>query len=126
LCGAATITLERRAQVDFSLPTFVDGAAVLLPVDADREFEALAGERVGVRDGTTTEAVLRASLEASGMQAEVVTFDDHQAGLTALEDGEIAAYFGDQSILFGLFFASDMADMLVVSDNMLTIEKHGL
>ena len=30
LCGAATITLARRERVDFSLPTFVDGAAVLL------------------------------------------------------------------------------------------------
>jgi polar amino acid transport system substrate-binding protein/glutamate/aspartate transport system substrate-binding protein len=126
LCGAATITLERRARVDFSLPTFVDGAAVLLPRDADPEFAALEGERVGVREGTTTEASLRASLQALGIEAEVVTFDNHQAALTALEDGEIAAYFGDQSILFGLFFASDMADTLVVSENMLTIEKHGL
>jgi polar amino acid transport system substrate-binding protein/glutamate/aspartate transport system substrate-binding protein len=126
LCGAATITLERRARVDFSLPTFVDGAAVLLPRDADPELDALAGQRVGVRDGTTTEDSLHATLEAAGIEAEVVTFDSHQAGLTALEGGEIAAYFGDQSILFGLFFGSDMGDTLVVSENMLTIEKHGL
>lgn len=126
LCGAATITLERRATVNFSLPTFVDGAAVLLPRDSDPEFDALAGKRIGVREGTTTEESLRASLAAKGMQAEVVTFDDHQAALGALEAGEIDAYFGDQSILFGLFFASEMADTLVVSENTLTIEKQGL
>jgi polar amino acid transport system substrate-binding protein/glutamate/aspartate transport system substrate-binding protein len=126
LCGAATITLARREKVDFSIPTYVDGAAVLLPRDADPEFDALAGQKVGVRAGTTTEEVLRASLAAAKIDAEVVTFDDHQAALAALESDAIGAYFGDQSILFGLFFASDMSDTLVVSDNTLTIEKQGL
>ncbi len=126
LCGADTITLERRARVDFSLPTFVDGAAVLLPLGADPELAALEGKQVGVRGGTTTETVLRATLEAAGVQAEVVVFDDHHAALAAIEAGEITAYFGDQSILYGLFFDSDMSQELVVSDNMLTVEKHGL
>ena len=46
--------------------------------------------------------------------------------MAALEAGEIDAYFGDQSILFGLFFASDASESLVVSENTLTVEKHGL
>jgi polar amino acid transport system substrate-binding protein/glutamate/aspartate transport system substrate-binding protein len=126
LCGAATITLTRRETVDFSLPTFVDGAAVLLPRDADPEFDALAGKNIGVRSGTSTEEVLRNTIEAKGMQATVVTFEAHDAALAALEAGEIDAYFGDQSILFGLFFASDLSESLVVSENTLTVEKHGL
>jgi polar amino acid transport system substrate-binding protein len=126
LCGAATITLGRRERVDFSLPTFVDGAAVMLPRGAEAEFDALAGKRIGVRAGTTTEEILGNSLKAKGMQAEVVPFDDHQAGLAALEEGRVDAYFADQSILFGLFFASDVAESLVVSENTLTVEKHGL
>lgn len=126
LCGAATITLSRRGEVDFSLPVFVDGAAVILPRGAPTEFEALEGQRIGVLEGTTTEELLRATLEAEGMQAEFVVFDDHQDGLSALEAGEIAAYFGDQSILYGMFFDSDMGDELVVSENLLTVEKQGL
>ena len=126
LCGAATITLGRRERVDFSLPTFVDGAAVMLPRDAEPEFDALAGKRIGVHAGTTTEEILGNSLKAKGMQAEVVPFDSHDAGLAALEEGEIDAYFADQSILFGLFFASDLSEQLVVSENTLTVEKHGL
>ncbi len=126
LCGAATITLTRRELVDFSLPTFVDGAAVLLPRDSDPNFDALAGKKIGVHSGTSTEEILRNSLKAKGMDAEVVTFDNHQDGLTALETGEIDAYFGDQSILFGLFFASDLSETLAVSDNTLTVEKQGL
>ena len=39
--------------MDFSLPTFVDGAAVMLPRDAEPEFDALAGKQIGVHAGTT-------------------------------------------------------------------------
>jgi polar amino acid transport system substrate-binding protein/glutamate/aspartate transport system substrate-binding protein len=126
LCGAATVTLTRREQVDFSLPIFVDGAAVLLPRDSDPNFDALAGKKIGVHVDTSTEATLRNTLEAKGMAAEVVTFEAHDAGLAAVEAGEIDAYFADQSILFGLFFASDLSDSLVVSDNTLTVEKQAL
>ncbi|HRW16177.1 amino acid ABC transporter substrate-binding protein [Amaricoccus sp.] len=126
LCGAASITLDRREIVDFSLPVFVDGAAVMLPADAPHEFEALAGKKIGVRAGTTTEIILRNSLAAKAMEAEVVPLENHTEGLAALEEGRIDAYFGDQSILFALYFASDMAESFVVSDNTLTVEKQGL
>lgn len=126
LCGAATITLTRREKVDFSLPVFVDGAAVILPKGAPTEFDTLAGKKIGVHAATTTEASLKATLAAKGMTAEVVAFDTHQAGLAALEEGQVDAYFGDQSILFGLFFESDMSEGLVVSENTLTVEKQGL
>ena len=81
LCGADTITLTRREQVDFSIPTFVDGAAVLLPRDSATNLDALAGKKIGVRAGTTTEEVLRGTLAAKKMQADVVTFDSHPDGL---------------------------------------------
>jgi polar amino acid transport system substrate-binding protein/glutamate/aspartate transport system substrate-binding protein len=126
LCGAASITLSRREIVDFSLPTFVDGAAVLLPKDADPNFDALKDKKIGVRAATSTEETLRNTLAAKSMPAEVIAFDSHDAALAALEDGAIDAYFGDQSILFGLFFESDLSEQLVVSENTLTIEKHGL
>ncbi len=126
LCGAASITLARREQVNFSLPTFVDGAAVMLHRGADPKFDALAGKKIGVHAATSTETTLRNSLKAKGMDAEVVTFDSHDAGLAALESGDIDAYFGDQSILFRLYFASEQRKSLVVSDNTLTIEKQGL
>ena len=126
LCGADTITLSRRELVDFSLPTFVDGAAVLLRKGSDPTFEALANKRIGVRAGTTTEEVLRATLAAKNMKADVVTSDSHADGLAALEGQAIDAYFGDQSILFQLYFQSGDRDALMISENTLTIEEHGL
>lgn len=127
LCGATTVTLSRRDSVDFSIPTYVDGAAALLPRDEiSSGMVSLAGKRVGVHAGTTTEAALRKSLAAEQVDAEVVTFDDHKAGRDALAAGEIAAYFGDQSILIGLIVTSADRDALVLSNEMLTVEKQAL
>lgn len=126
LCGAASVTLERRKAVDFSTPIFIDGAAVMIPRGANPEFSALAGKRIGVRSGTTTEVILNNTLTASGMEAELAPFENHGEAMAALEASEIDAYFGDQSILFGLLFASDMMEKFAVSDNTLTVEKQAL
>ncbi len=126
LCDPSTITLTRREQVDFSIPTFVDGAAVLLPKGASPELSALAGKNVGVVEGTTTEEALRNTLAATKTQATIVPVSSHEAGIEALETGKIDAYFGDQAILFHLLATSDKADKLSISDNTLTVEKQAL
>ena len=79
-----------------------------------------------MRAGTTTEQVLRATLDAKKMKADVVTFDSHPDGVKALEDGKVDAYFGDQSILYSLLFKSDKANELSISDKTLTVEIQGL
>jgi polar amino acid transport system substrate-binding protein/glutamate/aspartate transport system substrate-binding protein len=126
LCEAATVTLTRREQVDFSIPTFIDGAAVLLRKGSEPTFDALAGKRIGVHDATTTEDMLRKSLEEQGISAEIVETVSHQDGLAALLAGEIDAYFGDQSVLIGLLLSSPERETLALSDNTLSVEKHAL
>ena len=54
LCGAATITLSRRALVDLSVPTYVDGTTVALKADGPNSFEELAGQKIGVRSASRT------------------------------------------------------------------------
>lgn len=126
LCGAATITLGRRALVDFSDPIYVDGISLMLPKEADPSMEALAGKKVGVRAGTTTEETVRNSFQRAEVDAELVSFDNHRAGMAAMETGEIDAYFADQSILFNLYFGSDAKEKFKVSTEVLSIEKQGL
>ncbi len=126
LCGAATITQSRRELVDFSVPVYVDGTAVLLPKDASDELKDLVGKRVGVRLGTTTLDALENTMQAAGVTAEVFKFDDHKAGLAAMQRNEIDAYFADQSILFYLAFSEEAKDLFKVSPSILTIEKQGL
>jgi len=126
LCGAATITQKRREIVDFSVPTYVDGTAVMLPKDADTDLTKLAGKKIGVRSGTTTQDALANTMAAADVTAEVVRFADHKAGLAAMKSGEISAYFADQSILFFLLHASDSTQSLKVTGEIMTIEKQGL
>ncbi|WP_127112978.1 amino acid ABC transporter substrate-binding protein [Shimia sediminis] len=126
LCGAATITLERRKTVDFSIPTFVDGTSILVRSDGPDQFAAYAGKKMGVRSNTTTKEALTNTLNQAGMQAEVMSFESHLDGIKALESGGIDAYFADQSILASLHRTSPNALNLKMSNEILTIEKHGL
>ncbi|CUH51561.1 amino acid ABC transporter substrate-binding protein [Shimia marina] len=126
LCGAATITLARRNLVDFSIPVFADGTSVLLPLNGSESFADLAGKKLGVRTGTTTEAALSATLTAAAILAEVVRFEDHVSAMKAMESGELDAYFADQSILAGLWLSSPEQQNLRLGQNLLSIEQHGL
>ena len=72
LCDPTSMTMSRRAIVDFSLPTFIDGAGVLHRADAVYRLEDLRGKRIGVLRGTTTEEVLKTTLAQLKIQAELV------------------------------------------------------
>jgi polar amino acid transport system substrate-binding protein/glutamate/aspartate transport system substrate-binding protein len=126
LCGATTATLARRALIDFSVPTFIDGAGVLLRADGPDSFAELAGESVGVRADTTTEEALRNTLQRQGMEATVVPVDSHEDGLARLEAGEITAYFADQAILIFLVSGSQAPDDLKVGEGQFTLEPYAL
>ncbi len=126
LCSADTATLTRRKLIDFSVPTFIEGAGVLLRADGPDRFADLAGATVGVRAATTTEAALRNTLQRHGMQATVVPVDSHEDGLARLEAGEIMAYFADQAILVFLMSGSDAPEKLKLSEGQFTLEPYAL
>src|SRR3954471_23235317 len=98
LCETTSATLSRRAVVDFSITTFLDGASLMIGADGPRNLEALAGRKIGVLAGTTTESALRNSLGGAGITADVTPLKTHAEGLAMLEDGKISAYFADRSI----------------------------
>ncbi len=126
LCGAATITLSRRELVDFSIPVFVDGAALLLQRGREATLESFDGARIGVRSNTTTEEALRTSLAKSEADVRIVTFDDHAEGVQAALEGQVAAYLADQTILVFYLLATGTADRFEVTRDPLTVEKQGL
>jgi ABC-type amino acid transport substrate-binding protein len=93
LCDPSSVTLARREMVDFSLPTFLDGASVLSrSIRPVQRFEDLAGKRVGVLAGTTTEQVLHKSLDDLGLRATIVPVSDHRAGVDLLSGDKLDAY----------------------------------
>ncbi len=126
LCGATTATLSRRALIDFSLPVFVDGASVLFRATGPKNFEDLAGHKIGVRAGTTTEAALGITLEDLALNAKVVAVSDHNDGLQRLEAKEISAYFADQAILLFLMIKSKSPKELRLSKRFFTYEPYAI
>src|SRR5208283_4084579 len=105
-------TLSRRQHIDFSIATFVDGASLLVRSDGPGDFGALAGKKVGVLGGTTTEQSLRDTLASANIQAEVAPAKTHEEGLKLLESGAVAAYFADRAILAYLAAKSPDSDKL--------------
>jgi len=126
LCEATSATLSRRELVDFSIPTFVDGASLMIRTDGPRDLKAMAGQKIGVLSGTTTEIALRQSLQKAAINAEIVSAQSHSEGLAMLEDGKITAYFADKSILESLIRNSKAPDKLVIAKNYLSIEPYAL
>ena len=126
LCEPTSETLSRREQVDFSITTFIDGASLVVAGDGPADFRALAGQKVGVLAGTTTEKGLSDTLAGAGIAAEVVPAKTHDEGLAMLGKGAIVAYFGDRAILS--YFASRSPDSsrLRVADNYFSIEPYAL
>ncbi len=126
LCGATTVTLSRRAVVDFSVPIFVTGMGVLYREGGPASFAELAGKTIGLRRGTTTEEVLERELTAAGLEATFTSVDSHQAGVAALEAGSIDAYFADRAILVFLQFTSEAPAQLRVSERQFSHEPYAL
>jgi ABC-type amino acid transport substrate-binding protein len=126
LCGASSVTLERRKLVDFSLLTFVTGSSVLYRKDGPADFLDLVGQKVGVRAGTTTEEGLKRALAEAGIEAQVVAVENHEEGRRALEDGALAAYFADRAILAMLGREAQRPENLVLSDRFFSYEPYAL
>jgi ABC-type amino acid transport substrate-binding protein len=118
--------LSRRQLVDFSIPTFLDGASLIVRADGPKKLNELTGRKVGVAAGTTTEESLRNSLRDAGIGAEVVAAETHRDGLAMLEDGTISAYFADRSILLFLIKDSKAPEKLRLADDYLSVEPYAL
>ena len=144
LCGASTVTLERRELVSFSIPVFRTGIAAVMRADAPaflRDtlakrrstlparaalFQAFADRIFGVRANTTAETWLRGGIRSLASNATLVTVDSHDDGLRQVGDGELDAYFADRAILLGLIAARSDPDQFVIGERLYTHEPYGL
>jgi len=126
LCEPTSATLSRREMVDFSIPTFVDGASLIIRADGPHDLKAMSGQKIGVVAGTTTEQALRNSLKEAGITSDVISAKTHAEGLAMLDDGKISAYFADRSILVSLIKESKAPGKLMLAENYLSIEPYAL
>jgi glutamate/aspartate transport system substrate-binding protein len=99
-CGTTTITLSRMERVDFSVPIFVDGGALAVRAHSPvRRVADLAGRRVAVIAGTTTERALSAALDVAEAKATLVPVANPDEGALAIRAGRADAYAGDRIVL---------------------------
>lgn len=126
LCESATATLQRRAIVDFSIPIFIDGASFAIGPDGPRDVSQLAGKKVAVLPGTTTEQELRRALGGTHVDAEIVLVKTNQEGVEMVEKRRVAAYFADRATLSYLLRKEKQFANLLLADAYLSIEPIAL
>ncbi|MFN3614033.1 MAG: transporter substrate-binding domain-containing protein [Rubrimonas sp.] len=125
-CGPISATLERRAMADFSIPIYVDAAAMLTRRGETVEFGALDGRRVALRAGATLEHSLPVAFERQSVSADVVAVSEHAEGLARLIGRDIDAYFADPSALLFLVASSGMAEDLAITPQILVVPPQAL
>jgi ABC-type amino acid transport substrate-binding protein len=127
LCEGTSITIKRMATMDFTFETFVSGASLMLRADQKiANLNDLAGKKIGVLGKTTTADGLRATLKQRKINAAVVEFSNHDAGLAALEGKSVDAYFADRELLVGLQDRAKNPKSLAVADDYMTNEPYAL
>lgn len=126
LCDSLTETLERRALVDFSITTFVDGTSFAIRNDGPQDIQKMAGKKVGAIAGTLTEEELKKGLASVHVDATIVPFTKPQDAMAALEKGEIAAYFAGGAMLTALIKDHKDASKILLANTYLSIEPFAL
>ena len=126
-CGSTTHTLSREEQVDFSNMTFVDGGSFISKArNKLATIKELAGRKISVIPGTTTEKVLKAALDQAQVRAEIIPVQTHAEGFSSLREDRVDAYASDRMILIGLALNAIDAQSYRLSDEMFSYEPYAL
>jgi len=126
-CANTSQTLTRLASVDFSNLIFIDGGGLLVKAGAPiNRIADLAGKRVAVLKGTTTQARLEQVLKARNINVTLTPIDDAGVGLSLLEAGSVDAYAGDKVKLTALAVGSREPARLALVLEDLSYEPYAL
>ncbi len=122
-CANTTASRTRMKSIDFSSLVFLDGGGIIVKSAASiQKFTDLAGKRVGVIAGTTTEARLDAMLAQKLVNAKVTRLKDGNEGIAMLESGSLDAFASDKIKLIGLAVQAKHPEELSMMPEDLSIE----
>ncbi len=126
-CGNTTQTLARRADFDFSLMTFIDGAGLLFRAgEKPATMDDIKGQRVAVVQGTTTEQTLDELVGAAKIGVRLIKVADHDAAIAALENKTATAYAADRTVLVATALTRGQGKAFEMSEVQFTYEPYGL
>jgi polar amino acid transport system substrate-binding protein len=121
--ASMTITRTRDKQVDFTIPYFQDGQALMVRKDsAVQSYLDLGGLKVGAVKGSTSAANMR----QVAPEAMIVSVADYQSLINALIQGKVDAISSDSIILLGLSKKSGKEDDLRFAGDQFSIEPYGI
>ena len=125
-CGTTTASLSRQEKVDFSLMTFVDGGTLLTLANSPlRTLSDLAGKKIAVIPGTTTEKALTKFLKDEFVTGvTLVPVKDHVEGRTVLESKTVEAFASDQAILIGVALSTPDPSHFALADGLFSYEPY--
>ncbi len=122
-CANTTATATRMQNVDFSSLVFIDGGGFLVRAGSKVEkVPDLAGKKIGVIAGTTTETRLDAMLRQRLINANVTKVRDGNEGIAMLESGSLDAFASDKVKLIGLAAQAKDPGALALLPDDLSIE----
>jgi ABC-type amino acid transport substrate-binding protein len=125
-CSTTTASLSRQERVDFSLMTFVDGGSLMTTADSKLSgVPDLAGKRIAVIPGTTTETALTKFLKEEFVTVEMVPVKNHVEGRTAVEKASVNAFASDRGILIGLAVTSKDPSRFGLVNLLFSYEPYG-
>jgi ABC-type amino acid transport substrate-binding protein len=127
-CGATTLTLSRRERVDFTLMTFITGAAILSRKEAPiQTIDELSDQVIAAVRGTTTEQVLRQFADVNRTKLKVRFVVTHDKGMELLNEGKVEGYASDRAMLLGQIFRfPDTAGDYLLTKRALSFEPYAL
>lgn len=126
-CGNTTQTLSRRAEFDFSVMTFVDGAGLLYRKgEKPSSLEEIKGQRVAVVSGTTTEKTLDNLVDNAKIGVRLIKVKDHNAAIEALKDKTATAYAADRTVLISTAIIRGSGQAFDLGDDQFSYEPYGL
>jgi ABC-type amino acid transport substrate-binding protein len=124
-CGNTTPTLGRMKTVDFSALIFVDTSGLLVRRDANvQRFGDLAGKKIAVIGGTTTEQRLGAVLKERLVNADVVKVRDAAEAVAMIDAGSVTAFASDKLKLVGAASLSKDVNALTMLEENISLEPY--
>jgi ABC-type amino acid transport substrate-binding protein len=126
-CGTTSITLSRQEQVDFSNEIFVAAGGVLVGSGSGiSNLAGLAGKRVAVMRGTTTQGRLSSALGQRGAMAMLVPVSSTEEGMQALNSGKADAYASDRTLLLSQAKATGNPSRYTLLPDLFSIDPYAL
>jgi glutamate/aspartate transport system substrate-binding protein len=124
-CGSSTITLSRMKDVDFSSIIFTESTGIVVKAASGfQKATDLDGKKIAVAANTSNERAIANLIKQGTMKAVLVPVKDRDAGVAALEKGEVDAYASDKLLLVGARFADPKAMSMLPDD--LSLEPYGI